>query len=70
MVTMKCQHNPVHHVAQALKLFDYPIASVFEAFKGRARVADPEIIRWLGNQHRHGVWIHADNKAAQARDYQ
>lgn len=48
-------------VARALGFVGYNFASVFDAFSGRPRVLDPEIIDWAKDHN--AVWIHADDKA-------
>lgn len=48
-------------VAKALGLVGYNFTSVFDAFDGRPRVLDPEIIDWAKDHN--AVWIHADDKA-------
>lgn len=48
-------------VARALSVVGYNFTSVFDAFGGRPRVLDPEIIDWAKDHN--AVWIHADDKA-------
>lgn len=49
------------NVADALALVDYNIVSVFNAFGGRPRVLDEEIIEWCADHN--AVWVHADDSA-------
>ena len=49
------------NVARALKLVEYNIVTVLEAFEGRSGVLDPEIIEWCKDHD--AVWIHADDQA-------
>ena len=50
-------------VADALRLVEFNVSSVYEVFDRRDRVLDPEIIAWLSNLKVPGVWVHADNRA-------
>ena len=49
------------NVAKALKLVEYSIVTVAEAFGGRRGVLDPEIIEWCGDHD--AIWIYADERA-------
>lgn len=49
------------NVAKALGLVKYNILAVCDAFRGRPRVTDPEIITWCRDNN--AIWIHADDKA-------
>lgn len=49
------------NVAKALRLVEYDAVTIREAFQGRSRVLDPEIIEWCKNYG--AVWIYADDRA-------
>lgn len=49
------------NVAKALQLVGYNVTSVYEAFKGRPGVQDPELIAWCSDNN--ATWVHADDRA-------
>ena len=49
------------NVAEALRLVCYNATSVHRAFKGKAGVKDPVIIKWCKSNN--ATWVHADDKA-------
>ena len=49
------------NVAKALRLVEYNVTTVYEAFNNRSGVQDPEIIAWCNSND--AVWVHADDSA-------
>lgn len=49
------------NVAQALSLVRYNFITIYQAFEGRFRVLDSEVITWA--KANNAVWVHADDRA-------